>query len=89
MKQIQQIKKTKAHLYLRPLSARGELRSHPLAGQAHDDDDDGALFLLFGSDHVLPCTVAHAHDDDALPLLLLVIMSCFFLFLIVFVPYTP
>ena len=47
---------------------------------AHARDHDGALFLLYKND-VLPCSVSHAHDDHALPLLLLVMMSCFLLLL--------
>ena len=55
----------------------------PLAVAHALDDDDGALFLLYKNDHALLCTVAHAHDDHALPLLLLllVVMSCFLLLL--------
>ena len=65
-------------LLLMPLM-KMQILYHPAV--AHALDDDGALFLLYENDHILPCTVAHAHDDHALPLLLLVMMICFLLFL--------
>ena len=48
--------KTFSHLLLLMPLMKMQILCHPAV--AHALDDDGALFLLYKNDHVLPCAVA-------------------------------